>query len=968
MSGQNGQLSNKQQEKEALQEVGETATRGVLDYASGGQWEKVRNTPVVGKVAKKAEEKGGKKLSKSPAGKKLGKFAKGLKDSGALDKVNQGMNTVGGAMGGKNSQVPAPGQANGKINTKPNVKPNNMSADNAPNPEAIKKADSDSLPKQNFAKKGVPNQNDNGSVPFSNRSDGSNRKGLNDIFNRKKNNGDSGSSSLFGNKKNSLFSFDSQKGESSLSGVANFVVKKMAKKIMLPFIIILSFLLLISVLALVYNNDNDLSAVDEEERGEKGDASEYYANGDPDLKDFYERVVKISDEYKSNGKSINTMYLTATYHVINQSGDNLEPDDVTDSMLREWSDGMLGNSTVYNENTYKDYLKNTLFPSYGFSEKKSERMANEVFEYINNYLETRNRKKTCTTTTGSSCGYSFNGVHGLNVAPFTLSNLQVRLMSSSFCKGTDNVALKEDLVPFEKYVLGVTYGEIGEAFNTEVEKVHMIAARSFALARPYSMNGASGVKYINDGGNQIVQLRACVADQVFCNTDLGCSKDTAPGDQYGVVYSGMNHRYVYKQPLSNYPNATLKSSWEQTMGMVGVDKDGKVVEMGYYTGNGNKDDWVWKRWAEQGMDYVQIIMSAYPEIKEIKKTSCDDTKAETGSAFLEIAATLWKKVVNGTYSYGNSSIPPTGPTIDCSSYVDWVLSEYGYSEFLGAQHVTQFFVTTDLNAKFGWTEIPVAAGENVTNKLLPGDILVRDPGNNNGHMNIIVEVKSDGSVWGYDCGDASNWARSNNGAPIQISTSFVQNDSRPGKIIRVSNVSGSDCKTAESGEWMTWRQYAPAPWANIRLGNSSATIGGYGCFVTSIAIQIARSGVPTNLSEFNPGTFVQELNKYGSFDGNGNFQGTNNIPKIVPSFQTAATAINIYGMSKSEKISTIQKYIDQGYYVLLRVKYNTGQHWVAVTGTTADGIQMVDPGSDATMVWDKYPVSESSTINLYKIG
>ena len=240
--------------------------------------------------------------------------------------------------------------------------------------------------------------------------------------------------------------------------------------------------------------------------------------------------------------------------------------------------------------------------------------------------------------------------------------------------------------------------------------------------------------------------------------------------------------------------------------------------------------------------------------------------------------------------------------------------------------------------------------------------------NHGSHMNIIVEVKSDGSVWGYDCGDASNWARSNNGAPIQISTSFVQNDSRPGKIIRVSNVSGSDCKTAESGEWMTWRQYAPAPWANIRLGNSSATIGGYGCFVTSIAIQIARSGAPTNLSEFNPGTFVQELNKYGSFDGNGNFQGTHNIPKIVPSFQTAATAINIYGMSKSEKISTIQKYIDQGYYVLLRVKYNTGQHWVAVTGTTADGIQMVDPGSDATMVWDKYPVSESSTINLYKIG
>ena len=368
------------------------------------------------------------------------------------------------------------------------------------------------------------------------------------------------------------------------------------------------------------------------------------------------------------------------------------------------------------------------------------------------------------------------------------------------------------------------------------------------------------------------------------------------------------------------------------------------------------------------MDYVQIILSAYPEIKEIKKFGCNKTSVETDSSFLTIAGQLWKKVVTaGTYYYGGTSIPPSGNLIDCSSYVDWVLSEYGYDQFKGGQHVTQYFVTTNLTEEFGWTEISIAAGEDVTSKLQPGDILVRDPGNNNGHMDIIYEVKSDGTVWGYDCGDRGNWLRSNNGEPIQISNSFVKTDSRPGKIIRVSNMSGNSCTTAATGEWATWRQIPPAPWANVPLGNSGRTIGGYGCFVTSIAIQIARSGAETTLSEFNPGTFVQELNKYGSFDGYGNFVGGGNIAKIVPSFETVGTAISLPG-DKNGKIKTIQKYIDQGYYVILRVKTTTGQHWVAVIGTTSDGIQMVDPASDTQMVWDEYPVSESSTINVYKIG
>lgn len=943
-------LTKEEQEQASAQKAGELAGRAALDYATGGKYEQIRNAPVVGAAAKKAEEKIGDKVGKidKATGGKIGKIAKKADDAGALDAADKGL----GALGGKGP--------------KPNA--DSLNASKAPHPVS---APDTSTSKQNFAKDGISDNNGSNIVPHENNISSADRKKLDDINSRKNE-----------AKEKNLDTGKDETEEKGGSGkeflksdnkVINIAVQQMAKQILVPFFAFMLGLIIISSLIIVYNNDNDLSAVDTESEEYNGGETNYYSSANPQVQEFYDRVVAAEERYSKNGKKISTLYLTGTYHILKQYKNDISIKELDDDLINEMCNGMLGNSSVYSEASYKTYLEETFFPAYDFSENKSKTAAKEVFEYINQYLEKHNRTTSCSSVSGGSCEYSFTGVHGLNVGAFTVSDLHVRLMSSSFCNGTDNVALKEDLVPFEKYILGVTYGEIGQAFNTEVEKVHMIASRSFALARPYAMNGSSGVKYITEGNQSIVQLRSCVADQVFCNPDQGCSKDVPAGDQYGVVYSGKTHPHVYKDELSNYPNSTLKSSWEETMGMVGVDKDGKVVEMGYYTGNGNKDDWVWKRWAEQGMDYVQIIMSAYPEIKEIKKFDCNKSIQQVESNFLQTASAIWKQIANGGYSYSMSgvSVPPSGSYIDCSSFVSWVLYEYGFKdEFGGGQHNTVAFLNTNWSEKMGWTEIPVAANEDVSAKVQPGDILVRDTGAGgaNGHINIIAEVTEDGRVLAFDCGDSSNWnnATAREGKPVDR-TSFAKSDYRAGKIIRVSNVSGNSCKSAESGEWQTWRQYAPAPWAHVPLGNSGRDIGGYGCFVTSIAIQIARSGAQTTLSEFNPGTFVQELNKYGSFDGYGNFVGGGNISKIVPSFEFVDTAVSLPG-DKAGKISTIKSYIDQGYYVILRVKTSSGQHWVAVTGVTNDGIQMVDPGSDATMVWDQYPVSESSTINVYKIG
>ena len=90
------------------------------------------------------------------------------------------------------------------------------------------------------------------------------------------------------------------------------------------------------------------------------------------------------------------------------------------------------------------------------------------------------------------------------------------------------------------------------------------------------------------------------------------------------------------------------------------------------------------------------------------------------------------------------------------------------------------------------------------------------------------------------------------------------------------------------GEWMNWRQKG-APWSNIKIGNTSKSIGDIGCLATSIAILIEKSGVPIPFQPFNPGTFVEAMNKNGGFDKNGNlYYGP--ISKVVPNFEEVGSA------------------------------------------------------------------------------
>lgn len=170
----------------------------------------------------------------------------------------------------------------------------------------------------------------------------------------------------------------------------------------------------------------------------------------------------------------------------------------------------------------------------------------------------------------------------------------------------------------------------------------------------------------------------------------------------------------------------------------------------------------------------------------------------------------------------------------------------------------------------------------------------------------------------------------------------------------------------DSGEYVNWKQ-AGESWSNIRIGNTNHTIGEIGCLVTSIAILIEKSGINKNINPFNPGTFVEALNKNGGFDSGGNLQYSA-INKVVPGFKYAGR-VDLSNKSRSEKLSLITKYFNNGYYLTAEVKGATAgnQHWVAVVGVDANNVIMIDPGSNQTIMWNAYEYSKTSKFNYFQL-
>lgn len=174
------------------------------------------------------------------------------------------------------------------------------------------------------------------------------------------------------------------------------------------------------------------------------------------------------------------------------------------------------------------------------------------------------------------------------------------------------------------------------------------------------------------------------------------------------------------------------------------------------------------------------------------------------------------------------------------------------------------------------------------------------------------------------------------------------NAAEKGYTLNATCVKTSSVEGAEG-----WKQCDPR-WGNMYVG--SKTICSIGCALTSISIQLARSGVPLNVSgEFNPGTFMQTHKSNGGFSDN---IITWNVSRIAPNFKLIASHEALFG-TKENKIKTLKKYAADGEYIVLGVRHGVGQdigHYVAYNDSSSDEIFIYDPAGNTTgKLFHDYP-------------
>ena len=541
--------------------------------------------------------------------------------------------------------------------------------------------------------------------------------------------------------------------------------------------------------------------------GETGDI--VFTASDPEAKAFYDRINTVKLAMQATGKSVDALKVAAVYHVLNVNNNDYDYEYMTTPRIYEIAHAMF-NGNVYDEETFKYNLANDIFYQYfpNDSQSRRERYAEDVFDYIERYYSFIGSDGFACSSAGS-CNYDIKGFYipgaGNVSKQMKISNLMVRLMEcgSPYGNGSYTTAIDQDLVPFEEYVAGVAYAEIGPSAPLEALKAQMVMARSFALARPTGMGNSAGKKLEEENGQWILQISSCVADQVFCNINEGCSYMGGGDGQGGICRSGKVSGAIRTRDALAAEHQ-IRTAMAATAGEVLVNDQGYIIQTGYLSTEQN----LITSLANQGMNYKQILLQVYN---------------------------------SGSRNYGAADIQK----MSC-------------------------------------------------------------------------------------------------------------------------NTSGStSCGTASTGPYASWKQYE-GPWINIQLGTSGKTIRQIGCLVTSISMLVAKSGVPTVLTEFNPGTFVEFLSNNGGFVSGGNYVWAS-VSKAAPSFQFVDRAY-VSGYTKKQKLNKLSELLSQGYYVVAEVKGNTGQHWVAVDAIAGETIIMMDPGSSSTDMWAQYDWRNTSTFAYFKAG
>ena len=449
-------------------------------------------------------------------------------------------------------------------------------------------------------------------------------------------------------------------GTFSGKGFGSIGMKKvMAMAIPVALVTFGFLLLIISTYSVTYGGFDEALGASDAAGESTGDI--VYSTGNADAQDFYDRINTVKLDLQLQGKNVTALQIIAVYHILSNADSSVNYKTMTTSKIREIAEA-IADGYSYDDETFATNLANTIFsdyfPDYPFERRKGYGM--QVIDYIASYNEFIGSTDTTSCSAQGTCSYNIKGINtGKTAIAKNLSagNIKVRLMN---CKdqGWGTPIAGEQLIDFEKYILGVVYGEMGEGQSPEVYKVQAVVARSFALSRPTAMNNAAGLKLAKENGQTILQIRNCTEDQVYCDPDQGCSTTVSAttADRTGAtIYSGANTKPVtIKRPLSK--TSPLRTAVSSVTGQVAVDNNGYVTNIGYQGSIQNR----WKTMAASGMDYKQIIISDYNSVTNIQENSCNINGTTTCTVTSSGPYANWKQYEG---SWVNITLGNSGKTI-----------------------------------------------------------------------------------------------------------------------------------------------------------------------------------------------------------------------------------------------------------------------------------------------------------------
>ena len=353
---------------------------------------------------------------------------------------------------------------------------------------------------------------------------------------------------------------------------------------------------------------------------------------DPNQNDFYNRIIEVSNDFQGDGKTFDPLMIVSVYHSLKLFDADISYVDMNKSRITQIANAMFDDN-VYSDETFKSNLKSSVIPSYlpNSKDDTKEAIVKEVYDYVDRYYSLIGKEKDSCTNDGT-CTYGIKGfyINGSNYKKeMSVNNLYVRLMQCESYNGRNaggqwgKPLEGEELVPFEKYILGVAYQEIGPSAPEEAFKAQMIAARSYILARPTQMGSSTPWRTLKqEDGKWVLQVASCTADQVYCDPDKGCS--SVDGDaQWKQVHSGTSSGKIIKGPLDT--NSPLRRYAKDVQGETLVNKNGYIVLTSYTNTESNE----FTDLANKGLDYKQILMQVYSK-KYPKAGNFDISKASCG--------------------------------------------------------------------------------------------------------------------------------------------------------------------------------------------------------------------------------------------------------------------------------------------------------------------------------------------------